>query len=355
MQTAYLYDEVTKEFLGTKDIYEDKFFDYNLPAYATWVENTLTPGDNEVAIFNETTELWELEDDYRGALWYLKADGSLVTFALGDTPNTTTMTNIPKPSVNADLFIWDTGNDPSLDYTFITDVALTGTAPLIQDGNDLTGVTNALVRLSGQTNPAEDGYYDYVESMGNYTLTPNTVWIYDLPLTRSYQKKVISNDANANIASLLEDGLNGILDVVVYAFARIDGFNYESVVPTPNATIAINVALSGTLPNPNGLNNGDVVKLTGQTDPTENGYYDYQETGPNYTLTPLTFPETPFYDGVKTENGLSTMESHEIWNGPSGGAAGYLGIFAERKRVLMADIDAAATGEDILAINWTNM
>lgn len=59
-------------------------------------------------------------------------------------------------------------------YIFTGDTALTGATPLIDAGGDLTGKTDAVINLTGQTNTAENGYYRYsVNTAGTaYTLTP---------------------------------------------------------------------------------------------------------------------------------------------------------------------------------------
>lgn len=250
-----------------------------------------TPAANKIKVYVETMYTWEEVWDYRSTNAWYQADGTVVTFTLGMDFNDTTMTLVAPPN----------------DYN--------------------------------------NGYYVY-----NAT---TDVWDYDLDATRLFQKRKISKDASVNLESVLTPGLDSVYDLIAWSFARMDAFNYGELVPTPNATINSNVALSGTLPNPNSLVDNDVVKLTGQTDPTQNGYYDYQETGPNYTLTPIVFPETPFYGGAASENGLSIMQTHEWWNNPAGGAANYFGIFAERKKITVDAIDAATTGPAILAVTWT--
>lgn len=100
-----------------------------------------------------------------------------------------TLNNSPNGSK---LFLLTTGGSPTweplqfnevnetlLDYTFTTNVALTGTAPLIQDGNDLTGITIAKIKLTNQTAPVENGYYTYTEATGNYTTAVWGGWIFN--------------------------------------------------------------------------------------------------------------------------------------------------------------------------------
>ena len=356
MTDIYFFDLVTGEYKGQGVAEVDQFLNDVVPANATiQVPPSLTA--NQSLICDIVTGGWNVYNDFRTSDWYLKSDGSKVIFALGDVPNPVTMTEIAKSSVNPELYVWDTANDHVIDYTFNNNVALSGVAPLIQDGNDLTGVTTAVVALTFQDDTAEIGIYDYVEAAGNYTLTlsapASATWIYDLDATKAYQKRKVSGEANSNVATALDDGVNTILDVVAFAFATIDSLSYKTIVPpVVDATIATNVALSGALPQPNALVDNDKVLLTGQTDPAENGYYDYQETGPNYALTAIVIPDTPFYDGVKYEATSSEYQADQDWSASSLGAANYLGIFAERKRAILADIDAATTGPDILAINW---
>lgn len=297
MTDIYIFDEITYEYLSQSVAEVDADFNDIIPYNATTIA-PMAAAPNKQRVFNRISQTWSEVDDYRGELWYLKADGSLVIFNLGDVPNLTTMTNIPKPSTNPELFVWDEGT---------------------------------------------------------------TSWIYDLVATRAYQKRKVATAANANLTSLLDDGLNTILDVVAFTFARIDGDKYKAIIPNPlDYTFTTNVALSGSAPliqdgnDLTGINNA-TCKLTGQTTADDNGYYNYVKSGANYTLTKITEPETPFYDGVKYESSGSKLSSHEDWDGTSFGAAGYLGIFSERKRMLMVDIDAATTGPDILALNWINM
>ena len=58
-------------------------------------------------------------------------------------------------------------------YKFNSNVPLTGAAPLISGGNDLTGENDTIVFLSGQTTTADSGYYRYQTNLAGtqYTMT----------------------------------------------------------------------------------------------------------------------------------------------------------------------------------------
>lgn len=72
-------------------------------------------------------------------------------------------------------------SDAELEYTFTSNVSLIGTAPLKQNGNDLTGVAKAKIKLTGQDNDpknvVKNGYYNYVANGNSYKLTNMTVGI----------------------------------------------------------------------------------------------------------------------------------------------------------------------------------
>lgn len=59
---------------------------------------------------------------------------------------------------------------PVEEYTFITDVSMSDTSPLIQDSNNLTGEVNSIILLTGQLDTTKNGYYNYVFSNGSYEL-----------------------------------------------------------------------------------------------------------------------------------------------------------------------------------------
>lgn len=247
----------------------------------------------------DTYDQWMYIDDYRAANYWYKSTGAKVTFLLGQYPDTNTMTNVAPPY------------DLSLGYR--------------------------------------------VFNNGNNT------WGYDLDKTRLFQKNKISRDSAANLQSLLTPGVDTIYDISAYAMAEPDALHYEEIIPDPlDYTFTTNVALSGTAPliqDGNDLTGvtAATCKLTGQTTATQNSYYNYAESGGNYTLTEIAIPNVPFYDGVAYQSGGSIMEAHENWGNPSNGGAQYFGIFAEKKRLLIAAIDAASTGPDILALNWISM
>lgn len=359
MQVAYHYDEITFEFRYTENVNQDQFADYNLPANATWNSSLAVLGNNEANVYDVALDTWVATDDYRTAIWYYKATGNIVVFTLGQTPNLTTMTNIPKPATNPQLFVWDEINDPVLDYTFTTDVALTGVAPLIQDGNDLTGDLAALVLLSNQTNPLQNGYYNYVDDTVNYALTKTDVWLYDLDATKLFQKKIVSTAAYNSFIDVLGAATLTIMDVVAFNFALIDSLRYEEAIPAFEYTFITNVVLTGVAPLIQDSQNltgetSTIVKLTNQSIPGDNGFYTYTTALGNYTLTPYVMPLTHFYGGVSYQANNSVYDSHQNWGSASTGAAGYMGIFAEAKRTVIGDIDAALTGEAVLAIAWVD-
>ena len=56
-------------------------------------------------------------------------------------------------------------------FAFNGNVPLTGAAPLISGGNDLSAYSDEVVFLKNQTNPEQNGYYRYQVASGQYTMT----------------------------------------------------------------------------------------------------------------------------------------------------------------------------------------
>lgn len=357
MTDIYFFDLITGEYVGQGVATQDQFFTDVIPANAT-IEIVPSAGANQIAIYDVVAGSWSLVDDYRGEVWYYKNNGTQVQFEIGDALDLVTMTNIPKPVTDPELYIWDTINDPVLHSTSTGNVALTGTAPLVAGGLDLTGETAAVVLLNNQTNLEENGYYNYVEAAGDYTLTPTAVWIYDLDFLKLKRKAEITTVAVSNLTEALIAGGNSIYDVVAYAFAKIDQYSYAEKAPVPTYVFTTDVALTDTAPliqDGNDLTGvtATVVRLEGQTNEVDNGYYDYVESGGNYTLTFKNIAETHFYNGIKDETGDSILKAHDEWGSGSNGAAYYLAIFSSRKKTALEAIDAATTAEDVLLVNWT--
>jgi hypothetical protein len=193
-----------------------------------------TPAANHSRVYIESTYAWQDVLDYRTTDAWLQSNGTKVTFTLGMDFNDTTMTIV----------------EPPVDYS--------------------------------------NGYYVY---------NPTTdVWDYDLATTRLFQKRKISKDASANLEAVLTPGLDSVYDLMAWAFARQDAYNYDA---TPPGT------------------------------------------------------DLPFYTGVMSETSATLSATHTDWDGPSGGAGQYFGVFAARKKTTVDAIDAATTGPDILAVTWT--
>lgn len=96
----FYFDDVTFEHLTTvepvfaqPDPLDAGKYLYN-PNRAT-LKAVPTVTTNEVAVFNIALNDWEIKPDYREAIYYLKTDGSPVTFAIGDIPDATMQTTVP--------------------------------------------------------------------------------------------------------------------------------------------------------------------------------------------------------------------------------------------------------------------
>jgi hypothetical protein len=98
---AYRYDPATGEYRGTVRANADQKHpgQYILPGHATFAAPP-KPGDHEAAVYRDGA--WKLVPDWRGVKRYDKADGTEITFALGEEPDET-MTDIPRPT---DAYEW---------------------------------------------------------------------------------------------------------------------------------------------------------------------------------------------------------------------------------------------------------
>lgn len=166
-------------------------------------------------------------------------------------------------------FVWHVGLDPlgpTPVTTATTNVALTGTGALTI--NSVTIANGNRVVLAGQTDASENGLYTMTITGGNYTLTL-TVKPFGQAQTITNFRSGDTTDANGN---------------------RLDGFINQ---PGPTITVTAQQALTGTSPLSVTTSSGSVtvtndtrIRLTAQTNATENGTYLVQITGGNYTLVP---------------------------------------------------------------------
>lgn len=94
--TIYNYDKDTKEFLNssTANASPLEIGVFLIPSNATDIEPPIE-NLNEKAVFDEATKTWGIVPDFRNESYWLKSDKSKVEFKLGDTVDTTTMTDVP--------------------------------------------------------------------------------------------------------------------------------------------------------------------------------------------------------------------------------------------------------------------
>lgn len=84
------YDAITGEFISQTVARENPLEpgEFLFPAHAT-AKPLPALQANEAAVFNATLDDWEVKPDYRGVTYYLIADGSEMTFDLGEAPDAT--------------------------------------------------------------------------------------------------------------------------------------------------------------------------------------------------------------------------------------------------------------------------
>jgi len=106
--TIYNYHRITKEYLSTGTARpnpreEDK---YLIPANATIIEPS-TPGANQKAVFNPSTEEWSLVSDYRGTVFYSTATMEILpAVELGDDQPADSTTIAPPTDDTRNYIIW---------------------------------------------------------------------------------------------------------------------------------------------------------------------------------------------------------------------------------------------------------
>lgn len=91
----HTYSPKSGEYISTKDARQnprptsphDQFL---LPANATF-KTPKSVTKYETNVFNSELDEWEIKPDYRDEVYYLKSDGSKVTFKLGEEPDLITM------------------------------------------------------------------------------------------------------------------------------------------------------------------------------------------------------------------------------------------------------------------------
>ena len=104
----YHYSKDTKEVIGKGTARKDPLEEdrYLIPAYAT-KKPPPTIEENEVAVFNEDLDSWEVKEDYRGEIYYNKAGEKIKITTIGETPKVDWTTEKTEKSEKSVSFLKD--------------------------------------------------------------------------------------------------------------------------------------------------------------------------------------------------------------------------------------------------------
>jgi alpha-tubulin suppressor-like RCC1 family protein len=162
-------------------------------------------------------------------------------------------------------------------------IPLSGAHPLILGTNSLNHLDR--IELKGQTTATQNGKYIYQVSGGNYTLTkissPLATLNDDFTTPGAWPPYMITIPAGS---LSVQETFPLVSDSAVENSENI----FFEISYAPKVTLSANQALIGALPHAMGsLVNYDIVSLTAQTTTSENGLYYYSDDTVNYTLTPI--------------------------------------------------------------------